>query len=49
MRGKKAKEIRRDVYGNQSIRAKKYRKNTRTGQIIADDMRQRFQREKRTA
>lgn len=45
MRGKKAKRIRREVYGDLSLRLKRYR-GVKGGTLYRDDLRQAYQRAK---
>jgi hypothetical protein len=47
MRQKKAKAIRRAVYGDYSPRARTYYKHKEKGFIVADERRQLYQRTKR--
>ena len=47
MRGKKAKRLRKKVYGDMSIRDTKYFRNNKTGQITADSMRTAYQHSKK--
>lgn len=47
MRGKKAKRIRRIIYGDFSVRGRKSIKNPETGQIAADQLRRKYQIAKR--
>ena len=48
MRGTVAKRIRREVYGDNSLRAKRrYLINPRTGQLIADGLRRTYQAAKK--
>jgi len=46
MNGRKAKAIRRQVYGDHSFRARRYFQVKATGQVIADARRQQYQGEK---
>lgn len=43
MRGKKAKALRRKVYGDLSHASREYRE-FRTGQVVADNLRHEYQR-----
>lgn len=43
MRGARAKAIRRAVYGDLSTRARKYIRNSATGQVIRDAKRREYQ------
>ena len=47
MRGKRAKEIRKAVYGNFSPQSRRYMQNQKSGQIIADPRRKTFQTAKK--
>jgi len=47
MRGKKAKRLRKKVYGDMSIRDTKYFRNNKTGQITADELRTAYQHSKK--
>lgn len=46
MNGRVAKKIRKEVYGDYSLRDRKLFKNPETGQILADERRARYQRVK---
>lgn len=49
MNGKKAKAIRKEVYGDYSIRYRAYGRDPKKGNIIADDRRRLYQKTKRRA
>ena len=47
MRGTKAKRIRREVYGDNSIRDRKYAKDPKTGEVFNMGLRAKYQRAKK--
>ncbi len=49
MRNKKAKAIRREVYGDMAPRGRKYRRYYKSGAIIADPLRRQYQAAKKAA
>lgn len=46
MNGRVSKKIRREVFGDYSLRDRKLFRNPETGQILADERRARYQRVK---
>ena len=47
MNNRKAKAIRKFVYGDTDYRERKYKKHNVTGQVIADEKRQKYQKAKK--
>lgn len=47
MNGRVAKKIRKEVYGDMSLKERKLYRNPQNGQILADELRARYQGVKR--
>ena len=46
MRGSKAKKIRKQVYGDMSLRSRLYYRDSRYGHVITDECRRNYQKAK---